>query len=254
MLRTHRLFFIRITKYLFICLFTYSICCIPMIQSTDVAATDVTPSRMLFHGPGSKKMVALTFDDGPDHDYTLQILDILKEYHVPATFFIVGRLAKRYPSVLNRIISEGHVIGNHSWDHPDFTELTPAEINHQLRRTNRMVFKLTGKQLRFFRPPFGAIDRKIERQIVNKGYSIIYWNVDTKDWSGRSAKRILSVVKRSLKPGSIILFHSAGGHRHLKGTILSLPKIIRLMREKGYEMVTIDRLFDLPAYQSTTKQ
>lgn len=210
-------------------------------------------TQVLFHGSPRYKRIALTFDDGPDHNYTIQVLDILRNHQVPATFFIIGRQAKRNADVLQRIVKEGHVIGNHSYDHADFTKLTAKKIRKELKKTNQMIERITGKKPTLFRPPYGALNQNVEKLVSKAGYTIVYWNVDTKDWRGRSAKKILSVVKKDTQAGSIILFHSAGGHRHLQGMVAALPKIIHYLKQQGYTLVTIDRLFDISAYTEYTK-
>lgn len=205
-------------------------------------------NKVVFHGSTQTKKIAITFDDGPDLKYTNQILDILKDHHVSATFFVMGKLSKKYPWVLKRMVREGHTIGNHSWSHKDFTKLSKDKIFDQLEKTNQLIYRLTGKKPQFFRPPFGAMNEKVIRYVSQKGYSIIYWNVDTRDWQGKTADEMMKVVKKNIRSGSIILFHSAGGDRQLDGTIQVLPRLISFLKKKGYEIVTIDQLIGEPAY------
>lgn len=204
--------------------------------------------KIIFHGSPKRKKIAITFDDGPDLDYTVKILNILSEHHVPATFFVLGKSVKKYPKIVQRMFREGHTVGNHSWDHVDFTQLSTQEIQQQIERTSREISYWTGKKPLFFRPPFGAINPLIVDQVSQKGYSVIYWSVDTKDWKGKSSEKILQIVNQKTQPGSIILFHSAGGIGSLDGTVKVLPQIIFLLQNKGYQFVTVDQLIDLPAY------
>lgn len=217
-------------------------------QERDVLSVD-EKQKVVFHGNQKSKKIALTFDDGPDHRYTVRILDILRKHHVSATFFVLGKLARKNPQILKRMVKEGHTIGNHSWSHTDFTKLNQKEITQQLAMTNREIQKWTGKTPLFFRPPFGAMDRLVVDAVSEQGYAVIYWDVDTKDWQGKSADKIIQTVKKNMHAGSIILFHSAGGPKSLDGTIQALPKLISFLQKQGYELVTIDQLIDLPAYR-----
>jgi delta-lactam-biosynthetic de-N-acetylase len=203
-----------------------------------------------YKGPTKYKRVALTFDDGPDSHYTVKILDILKREQVPATFFVLGKLCKRNPHVLQRMVREGHCIGNHSWDHPDFTDVSAIEMMSQLKRTNEIIRRITGKTPVLVRPPFGTMNQNVKREIAKYGFTIIHWSLDTKDWRGTSAQKILQTVQKKIGPGDIILQHSAGGIAHLDGTVKALPEIIHLLKKEGYEIVTIEQLLHTSAYKS----
>lgn len=212
----------------------------------------VGKQSIFFNGSRKRKRVALTFDDGPDNYYTVKILDILKREHVHATFFVVGKLVKRNPDVVKRILREGHCLGNHSWDHPSFTKLTDSEITDELRRTNALVKQITGKTMILVRPPFGAMNARVKHDITAQGFKIIHWSLDTKDWRGLSEQTIYQTVEHRLDPGDIILQHSAGSN-HLNGTVEALPQIIHLLKENGYEMVTVEKLLGTPAYVPISK-
>jgi len=205
-------------------------------------------SKVLFYqGPSFKKQVALTFDDGPDRHFTLQVLDILKQEQVSATFFVVGNLARKYPDVLARMDREGHVIGNHSYNHPQLTKIPIAQVDKQLQKTNSIIHQAIHKTPILFRPPYGSIDSKLEDHIGKKGFKIIQWSVDTVDWKGPSSQQIVHTVKKNTRPGGIILQHSAGGEQ-LQQSVDALPEIIRHFKSQGYEFVTVDQLLHVPAY------
>jgi peptidoglycan/xylan/chitin deacetylase (PgdA/CDA1 family) len=204
-------------------------------------------------GPSYSKKVALTFDDGPDDYYTVKILDILKREKVPATFFIMGRNAIKYPIVLKRIAKEGHLIGNHSWDHPDFRKISPKQIKWEIKNTERFIHHHTGVQPSLFRPPFGEVSEELKNYIAKSHYTIINWNVDTKDWTERPASKIMTEVREHVSPGAIILLHSAGGGQSLQGTVDALPQIIRYLRQNDYEIITIDKLLNIPSYVNSFK-
>ncbi|QKG84429.1 polysaccharide deacetylase family protein [Kroppenstedtia pulmonis] len=208
---------------------------------------ELKEQTVVYRGPRHTKQVALTFDDGPDQEYTKKILNILREEKVPATFFVVGNMARNNPEMLKRIDEEGHVLANHSWNHPYLPRLSDKKLDQELMKTNRMVKKVTGKEMQLVRPPYGAAEG-IEKKIRDKGFTIVNWDVDTKDWtSSRTSSQIQQVIKSQAVPGSIILMHSAGGNR--EQTVQALPHIISHFRNQGYDLVTVDQLLAIPAYQ-----
>jgi peptidoglycan/xylan/chitin deacetylase (PgdA/CDA1 family) len=189
----------------------------------------------------------LTFDDGPDGKYTPQILNILKKYHVHATFFVIGEQVKEYPNMIKRMIKEGHVVANHTWDHPHLPKLSNAKVRQEMLRTNQIVKQITGKEMDLMRPPYGEVEGKV-RLLQDMGFSVIEWDVDTLDWKkGRTPAQILRVIKKETRPGSIILEHCAGGPR--RATVQALPKVIKYLKSKGYQFVTVDQMLGIPAYQ-----
>lgn len=203
--------------------------------------------------PYSKK-VAITFDDGPDYYYTVKILDILKHENVPATFFVTGKNAEKYPEVLKRIHREGHVIGNHSWNHPDFSKLSLDEVKQEISQTEELFQQLLQISPTFVRPPFGAMNDQLRQYIQQSPYTVIHWSIDTKDWTEKPAEEIMEVVRKELKGGDILLFHSAGGGQSLQGTVDVLPQVIQYIRQQGLEPVTVDQLIQIPAYQRSSLQ
>lgn len=206
-----------------------------------------------FSGPRTGKMVALTFDDGPDHNYTLQILDILKREHIHATFFCVGSMVRNSPDVLRRIYAEGHTVGNHSWNHPLMTQLSQSAVDFQLNATDQIIEQTIGVRPLLFRPPYGALTSSLKLHLHEEGYTIVNWSVDTRDWAGPSSDTILSTVKREIYPGGIILQHCLGGPQ-LKNSVAALPYIIDYLRQNGYQFVTIDQMFHIPAYAGISPQ
>jgi peptidoglycan-N-acetylglucosamine deacetylase len=203
---------------------------------------------IIFKGSGEKKAVALTFDDGPDTYYTKRVLDILKKEGVHATFFVTGKNAQAHPEMIRRILQEGHVLGNHSWNHPDLTRLTPSQAVAQIERTNTVIFNLTGMRMLLVRPPYGKLNDQLEQRFHQLGYTIVNWSVDTRDWAGTPTAKIMRYVRNQTGPGGIILQHSAGAPGHLDNTIKALPHIIHYLKSHGYEIVTIPELLDKPAY------
>ncbi|WP_459503215.1 polysaccharide deacetylase family protein [Bacillus sp. C1] len=200
-------------------------------------------SNVYYRGSAAGKKIALTFDDGPDDYYTPKILDLLGNKKVPATFFVVGQQIQWCPSMLKRIEKEGHALGNHSWSHPKLTHLTTSQIKEEILRTENEIIKLTGEKTTLFRPPYGEFTTADLNFISELGYKLIMWSVDTLDWTGLSAEEIISIVRRDLSPGAIVLQHSLKmSPGILDGTVNALPVLIDELLAKGYEFVTVDRL------------
>ena len=203
------------------------------------------PGAFATKGPSLPRRAALTFDDVPDGEFTPQVLDVLAREHVRATFFIVGHRAAERPEMVRRIRREGHAIGSHSYDHSSFAKLSVAQFAGQVTTTDRILFSQLGFTPRFIRPPYGEIRPEQLEWAGKRGYYVVNWNVDTEDWKGLSANAIIRNVKRTLTPGSIILQHAGGGvGEDLSGTVEALPRIIRMLKEKGYRLVTIPELLN----------
>ncbi|MFC5403418.1 polysaccharide deacetylase family protein [Cohnella soli] len=191
----------------------------------------------------NRKLVALTFDDGPDGKYTGEILDILKEKHVKATFFLVGTQVAKYPGVAKRIVTEGHDIGNHSWSHADLTKLSAQALQDQLNKTQAAIFKATGVTSDLMRTPYGAYNDSVLNEIHKQEMTHVFWTVDTKDWAGTSVANMYKNVMSHTHKGGIILMHSFGGRKHaIDHTVALLPAIIKDLQAKGYEFVTVNEL------------
>lgn len=212
------------------------------------ADTEIVPTASLIHSSANKdlKRVAITFDDGPDDYFTPKVLDILKEYDVKATFFVLGSMAHKNPDVLKRIDDEGHVVASHGWGHKNFTKLSKNKAIVELERTNNLIKKVTGKSNTLFRLPYGAFNEKVLETIAEQGFHNIHWSIDPKDWSGVSSNKILRNIKQNIHPGAIILLHSSGSNKSIPNSIKALPRIIEFLQNQGYELVTIPELLDIP--------
>ncbi len=200
-------------------------------------------------GSADERKVALTFDDGPDDKYTEQVLDVLREYNVPGTFFLLGNRVVEHTEVVDRIYREGHVIGNHSWSHPNLSKESEGRIYNEMVLTDMIIESVIGKKPALVRPPYGAVTKENVEQLRDMNYKIINWNVDSVDWRDRDVDQILINTLPDVKPGSIILFHSAGGESRA-ATVDALKEIIYTLRVQGYEFVTVDQLLSVPAYQN----
>ncbi len=198
------------------------------------------------------KKIAITFDDGPDPRWTPKILDVLKEKHVPASFFVIGEEAARSPGILKREYGDGHSIGNHTYTHPVLDEISPTQLRWELNITQRLIESTLGVKSILFRPPYG-IDHQPEYAeevaqlpgIQDMGYLIVGQKIDPHDWRqpyGKQvpAQEIINGVLRQADAGNIILFHDGGGDR--SQTVAALPQIIDQLRARGYEFVSVPEL------------
>lgn len=205
------------------------------------------PSTFLLNGSQDKRQVALTFDDGPDRQFTPQILDVLKEHNVKATFFLVGNRVMANPDIMERIIREGHEVGNHSYNHPNLPKLADSKFQWQITEANKVIANHSGYEPKFFRPPYGAISEEQLKWVASQNMKMVNWNVDSLDWKGLSAEEVETNILSNITYGAIILQHSAGGEgEDLSGTVKALPQVIKKLKADQVEFVTISTLLDLP--------
>ncbi|MFZ0369204.1 MAG: polysaccharide deacetylase family protein [Halobacillus sp.] len=204
------------------------------------------PNHMLYQGQIQDKIIALTFDDGPDQQYTPEILDILHKHQVKATFFLMGSRVAKYPDVTRRIVDDGHAIGNHTYWHPNLAEADIHQMEWEINQTNNQIYQATGQTTQWFRAPYGALN---EQQILNLGflgYKGIGWSIDTEDWKGPGDQAITRQVIQNVHPGAIILMHNAGHWtQDLSGTVEALDELIPLLKRHGYQFVTIPQMWQL---------
>ena len=204
-------------------------------------------------GARPEKVVALTFDDGPDPRYTPKILDILAEKRVKATFFVVGSAGSNNRALLRRLYDEGHDLGNHTFSHVNSADVSVAQLKIELNATQRLIEATTGARTRLFRPPF-AQDMEPETiagtaamgVAAELGYTTIGMRIDPKDWMRPLAGQIVASVIESVskREGNVILLHDAGGIR--TSTVEALPRLIDELRAQGFSFVTIHELLKLP--------
>lgn len=180
------------------------------------------------------RQISLTFDDGPDPRTTPVVLDLLKKYNAKGTFFVVGRAVPGNDELLKRIVAEGHVIGNHTWNHPDLTKISAEQVRREIQDTQEVIKKAIGSAPTMVRPPYGSLNAAVISQI---GLPSMYWSVDTLDWKTRNPQSILGEVKTHTRPGSIILMHDIH-----KETVASLEPMLQFLSGEGYHMVTLTEL------------
>lgn len=188
-----------------------------------------------FHIGSSKKMVALTFDDGPNPVNTNAILDTLEKYNAKATFFDLGNLVEKYPTVVKREAALGCEVGSHSYQHDNFTKMTAAQMKEDIRKTEAAFQSVLGKSPSLFRPPYGAYNETTTALIP---MPIALWSVDTLDWKSRNAEAILKEIEAAGNlDGKVILLHGI-----YSSTAEAVKTLVPALQKEGYELVTVSEL------------
>ncbi|MEA5582303.1 polysaccharide deacetylase family protein [Nodularia harveyana UHCC-0300] len=193
-----------------------------------------------------KKVIALTFDDGPWPETTAQVLDILKKNNIKATFFVVGKNVKNYPHLAKRVIAEGHAIGNHTWHHW-YHYMNPKAAAYEIDHTTEVIYKTVGVKTNLFRPPGGIMHNGVAAYARNNKYAVIMWSSDSLDYSRPQVPNLINNVFRNAQPGGIVLLHDGGGNR--SQTVQALPEIINKFRQQGYSFVTVPELLAMKEKQ-----
>lgn len=195
----------------------------------------------IFLGDTSRKDLFLTFDNGYENGFTAPILDTLKAKKVPAIFFITGHYVKDQPDLVKRMAAEGHLVGNHSWSHPDMTTIPDTRIKEELDRVKQAAAPLTGTdKMRYLRPPRGIFSDRVLQVTKELGYTNVFWSIAYKDWDVKDQKGAdyaYQKVVSQLHPGAVILLHSVS-----KDNAAALGSIIDEARRQGYEFRSLDEL------------
>ncbi len=195
-------------------------------------------SAPLLRVNGRGRTMVLTFDDGPDSRYTPAVLDTLAEYNVHAMFFVCGEMAELRPDLLERMVDEGHVVGNHTWSHPLLTQLGRRQIRSQMERTSDVVEEACGVRPEWFRAPYGAWNRAAFQIGAELGMEPMAWTVDTLDWQTPGARTIADRVEKGAAPGVVVLAHDAGGDR--SQSVRALRDYLPDLLDAGYH-ITVPR-------------
>ncbi|AQS53347.1 Peptidoglycan-N-acetylmuramic acid deacetylase PdaA [Jeotgalibaca dankookensis] len=224
-------FFVTIFSFL-----TFFLYLSPIVQAAS--------SQFIIQGNTNEKIIALTFDDGSDGTNFGSILDILSQHGIKATFFLTGSGASAHPQHVKKAVFAGHDIGNHSYDHPDFTTISKTEILSQLSQTETIIKSLTGQTTKpYFRAPYGATNASVLKIVGDAGYTYTFhWTIDSLDWTGNSATTIQNRVMNNLQPGTILLMHTGYG---ATGTLQALKTLIPQLKNKGYKFVTVSQLLGI---------
>lgn len=197
-------------------------------------------------GNEDEKIIALTFDDGPDEVFTPQVLDILKKNDVKATFFLVGENLKQNKEIVKRQFEEGHEIGNHTYTHINVAKSGYDKVYEEITKTQEEIKEIIGVEPKLFRPPYRAMSRHMCDIVKNKNMNIILWsNLDPRDWSNPGVYSIVNTIESKVGNGNIILLHDYNNLRNSKSqTIQALESVIPYLKEQGYKFVTISELIE----------
>lgn len=183
------------------------------------------------------KVLSISFDAAWGSANTKEILNILDQYDVKTTFFLVGFWAEKYPELVAELVARGHEIGNHSATHPHMSKLSEAQIREELRKCSELVRTITGQPTTLFRPPYGEYNDAVVRVSREEGYECVQWNVDSLDWKNLGAQNMIRQCTKSVNPGDIVLFHNDS-----KYILEALPEILAYYTEAGYKIVPISQL------------
>lgn len=181
-----------------------------------------------------KKLVALTFDDGPSPNTTPRLLDILQEKDVPATFFSLGNMARTNPDIIKRAKKEGHEIGSHTLSHQNLIRIPATVVQADINEAKDIIKSITGKLPEYTRPPYGNINDIVRAAV---GTPMILWSVDTEDWKTKTTESIVSIAMSEVHDGAIILMHDI-----YPTSVDAVPTLVDTLREEGYEFATISEI------------
>ena len=191
----------------------------------------------------SEKKIAITFDDGPDSKITPEVLKILDSYNVKATFFCVGQQIENNKELLKLIDKKGHIIGNHTWMHARWFDLfSTKKMQNDIEKTTNLIFEITNKKVKLFRPPYGVTNPALRRALKNLNFHTIGWSIRSFD-TVNSPEKTLKRIKNKLSPGDIFLFHDNREH-----IVQILKSFLDYAKNKGYQVVRLDKLLNIKAY------
>jgi peptidoglycan-N-acetylglucosamine deacetylase len=204
-------------------------------------------------GTTTHKRVALTFDDGPHHRFTPDILNLLDTYQAQATFFVLGRHAARYPHVMRELVKSGHELGNHSFSHLRFPAANREAWLREMKRTELELELLGCPDLPLFRPPYSDFNQGLVNFLANLHRRLVLWSVDSADWREPDPLAIAANVLSRVKPGDIVIFHDSDetGTVDRRPTVEALGLILPALKARGYEFVTVSEILSPPSVDRT---
>ena len=206
--------------------------------SGKIASTAAEPREIpIYYVDTQEKVCSISFDAAWGNEQTNTLLDILDEYEVKSTFFLVSDWVENYPDDVKEIAARGHDVGNHSATHPHMAELSAEEQGKEIDACNEAVKELTDSSPTLFRAPYGEYDNKLVSSLKERGMYCVQWNIDSLDWKDPSPDEMVSRIKSKLCPGSVILMHNGA-----KNTPEALPRIIEMIHSEGYTIVPISQL------------
>jgi len=201
----------------------------------------IRANASLREGSTKGRLIALTFDDGPG-PYTAAVVNELRRLKAPATFFEIGEQISAYRRLVANMSHWGFVIADHTWTHPQLTSLPSAQVVNQIARTKNLITKITGTPVQFLRPPYGAQNARIRTLAGRQGLVTTLWSIDTTDWT-RPGVSVIVARALAARAGEIILMHDGGGVR--SQTVAAIPTIVRILRARGFRLVTLPQLLAL---------
>lgn len=185
---------------------------------------------------GEAPKVALTFDDGPSTRYTPELLDGLKERGVHATFFLMGKAIEGKEEIVRRMSQEGHLIGNHTYNHVQLSKVSQTEAKEEIEKTSNLIYEITGDYPMYVRPPFGGWKKDLDLSVT---MIPVFWTIDTLDWKSQNVQSILATIEGKVEDGSIILMHD-----EYQTSVDAALQIVDLLQKEGYEFVTVDEFLN----------
>ena len=193
------------------------------------------------------RQIALTYDDGPNDPHTMHLLDVLARHNVKATFFCVGRYVQQRPDIVREVFNAGHIVGNHTFNHPLLTLKSAAEIRSELTDCRAALQDAIGDHSNLFRPPFGGRRPAVLRVVRELGLQPVMWNVTGYDWNAPPAPDIEKKCARQIRGGDVILLHD-GGHKQMGAdrsqTVIATDHLIQRYKAEGYQFVTIQQMME----------
>lgn len=223
--------------------FKKAVCLCTVIACLCGTVFPVQAKNGIRRGENCGKKIALTFDDGPHPTQTRKILSILDRYGVKATFFMIGQNVENYPEAAKAVAESGNEIGNHTFSHRHLSKTDNEKLSEEIERCGEKIQSVCGYQTKLFRPPEGVVSETVQRCAGERGYSLILWSIDTRDWETKNAQRIVNEVLKNVQSGDIILMHDYIGKNTKTPEALEilLPKLLAL----GYEPVTVSELLGI---------
>lgn len=212
-------------------------------MSQTAASTEMKgrqPATIVWRGPENEGNVAITFDDGPNPEFTPAILDILAKHQAKATFFLVGEQAARYPELVRRIAAEGHVVASHTMSHPEAPKASGDILRREVKENGELLQRITGMPVRYFRPPYGYFNVDYFQASKQYGLTVVLWSIVPRDWERPPRDVLAKRAIDELQPGSIILLHDGGGDR--TETVSALPLILNEIEQRQWRAVSLPEL------------
>lgn len=205
-----------------------------VVQQVGIGLNKNTVNTARPKAAGEKKKAALTFDDGPNSKYTPMLLEGLKERGVHATFFLLGKNIEGKEELVRQMQEEGHLIGNHTYNHVELNKITKEAAKKEIEATNREIYDITGQYPAWLRPPYGEWQKNLDFYVT---MFPVLWDIDTLDWKSQNVNEILQIVESEIQDGAVILMHDA-----YQTSVDAALQIADMLVEMGYELVTVDKL------------